>query len=248
MADKADEADEADAANAARAGPGTGLLLVLTGAAASADALSYLGLGQVFPANMTGNTVLLAVDVTARDYSGAVRSAVALGGFLVGAGVTALAGRDRMDAGRLRGLLAGELALLVAVAAGWLAAGTQPGGAGRLVLIGLLSLGMGVQSGTVTALDVGVSTTFITGTWTAVSVWLAARLAGRPDAPDPAAEPVDTGQRARVGVVLCYLGVALASGYAYWAGGAAAVPMPALAVAVAGLWVGVRARVPGPHG
>jgi uncharacterized membrane protein YoaK (UPF0700 family) len=36
-----------------------GLLLTLTAAAGSADAVSYLGLGRVFTANMTGNLVLL---------------------------------------------------------------------------------------------------------------------------------------------------------------------------------------------
>ncbi len=31
--------------------------------AAATDALSYLGLGKVFPANMTGNTVLLGIGI-----------------------------------------------------------------------------------------------------------------------------------------------------------------------------------------
>lgn len=38
-----------------------GLLLLLACAAGAIDAISYLGLGRVFTANMTGNTVLLSL-------------------------------------------------------------------------------------------------------------------------------------------------------------------------------------------
>ena len=36
---------------------------MLTAAAGSTDAISYLGLGRVFTANMTGNLVLLGVAI-----------------------------------------------------------------------------------------------------------------------------------------------------------------------------------------
>jgi uncharacterized membrane protein YoaK (UPF0700 family) len=39
------------------------LLLVLTWAAGSVDAISFLALGRVFTANMTGNTVLLGLHL-----------------------------------------------------------------------------------------------------------------------------------------------------------------------------------------
>ncbi|MGN6697263.1 MAG: YoaK family protein, partial [Thermomicrobiales bacterium] len=60
------------------------LLLLLAGAAGSLDAISYLGLGHVFTANMTGNTVLLGVALAQRDMPAALRNAVALVGFGVG--------------------------------------------------------------------------------------------------------------------------------------------------------------------
>jgi uncharacterized membrane protein YoaK (UPF0700 family) len=41
------------------------MLLILTWAAGCVDAISYLGLGHVFPAMMTGNTVLFRISARA---------------------------------------------------------------------------------------------------------------------------------------------------------------------------------------
>jgi uncharacterized membrane protein YoaK (UPF0700 family) len=60
------------------------LLLSLAGAAGCIDALSYLGLGQVFTANMTGNTVLLGVALCRARWWAVARSGAALVGFLTG--------------------------------------------------------------------------------------------------------------------------------------------------------------------
>jgi uncharacterized membrane protein YoaK (UPF0700 family) len=42
-------------------------VLLLTGAAGYVDAVSYLLLGRVFTANMTGNTVLLGLAIVRRN-------------------------------------------------------------------------------------------------------------------------------------------------------------------------------------
>ena len=60
------------------------LVLLLTGVGGYVDAVSYLALGRVFTANMTGNTVLLGLALVQGDAAGAGRSALALGGFLAG--------------------------------------------------------------------------------------------------------------------------------------------------------------------
>ena len=60
------------------------LLLLLTCAAGAVDAISYLGLGHVFTAMMTGNTVLLGLAVGQGHLGAAVRSVVALIGFSLG--------------------------------------------------------------------------------------------------------------------------------------------------------------------
>ena len=59
-------------------------LVVLTGVGGYVDAAIYLGMGQVFTAAMTGNTVLLALAVAGLDWSAVLRSSVALIGFVGG--------------------------------------------------------------------------------------------------------------------------------------------------------------------
>ncbi len=60
------------------------LLLLLTCAAGTVDAISYLGLGHVFTAMMTGNTVLLGLAIGQGHLAAALRSIVALLGFSLG--------------------------------------------------------------------------------------------------------------------------------------------------------------------
>ena len=66
------------------------MLLVLTLVAASVDAISYLGLGHVFTAMMTGNTVLLGLALAQGEVLAALRSILALMGFSVGVFIGAM--------------------------------------------------------------------------------------------------------------------------------------------------------------
>jgi uncharacterized membrane protein YoaK (UPF0700 family) len=147
--------------------PGTHgrLLLALAGAAGIVDALSYLGLGKVFTANMTGNTVLLGVAVATGDGGAAARSGVALGAFCLGvaAGVALTRhGSAWPQAAALPLWL--EAAALVALLALWAIDGVA---AVRFVLIASAGVAMGLQTAVVRASDVsGVNTTFMTGTLT----------------------------------------------------------------------------------
>src|SRR5256885_14904611 len=92
-----------------------GALLVQTVATGLIDAISYLALGHVFTANMTGNVVFLAFAVAGAPGLSIPRSAVSLGAFLVGA---AAGGRG---AGRLGGGSPGRL-----VASGFWGGGGVP--------------------------------------------------------------------------------------------------------------------------
>src|ERR1700682_3997308 len=68
-----------------RHGPLPALLLVLTMVTGLVDAVSYLKLGHVFVANMTGNVVFLGFAVAdAQDFSIPL-SLAAIGAFLTGA-------------------------------------------------------------------------------------------------------------------------------------------------------------------
>src|SRR6476469_4023965 len=61
-------------------------LLVLTFTTGLVDAVSYLGLGRVFTANMTGNVVFLGFGVAGAGGLPVVAPLVSLGAFLLGAG------------------------------------------------------------------------------------------------------------------------------------------------------------------
>jgi uncharacterized membrane protein YoaK (UPF0700 family) len=67
----------------------SGLLLLLARVVGYLDAVSYLGLGRVFTANMTGNTVLLGLALVQADRPAALRAGLALAGFLLGSACAA---------------------------------------------------------------------------------------------------------------------------------------------------------------
>lgn len=60
------------------------MLASLSLAAGCVDAVCYLGLGQVFVANMTGNTVLLGLAIGQADGRNVLQSGTALVGFVLG--------------------------------------------------------------------------------------------------------------------------------------------------------------------
>jgi uncharacterized membrane protein YoaK (UPF0700 family) len=150
---------------------------MLSVAAGCVDAVSYLSLGHVFTANMTGNTVLLGLSLGQADWQAALRSGVALVAFIFGVAVgTVIAGGDRERHAvwpiTVTLTLAVELAVLAAFALGFYLAG---GAAHTLIL--LAALAMGLQSTAVRRLGIpGVATTYITGTLTSVIEGAISRL------------------------------------------------------------------------
>jgi uncharacterized membrane protein YoaK (UPF0700 family) len=203
-------------------------LLALTAAAAGTDAISYLGLGHVFCANMTGNTVLLGLGVATGDLAGASRSATALGAFVLGAlGV----GATLSGNGWTRGLAAAfgvECLLLAVLTAWWAMLAHTPDGATRYGLIGLAGASIGIQSAIVRRLRVpDVTTTYITGTWAALSTAIGARVARRPG--------LEWTVHARqAGVVALYPvgALAVAGAFRLWHGYATLIPTGLLTVVV----------------
>jgi uncharacterized membrane protein YoaK (UPF0700 family) len=161
-----------------------GLLLLLACAAGAIDAISYLGLGRVFTANMTGNTVLLGLALVQADYQEALRASLALMGFLGGGALGAWVVEKGSSAGlwprTVTVALAIELVLLVVFAVGWLYTGKEAATfVARGSLIMLSALAMGVQSAAARRLEVsGIATTYITGTVTTLAAWLIRWLGG----------------------------------------------------------------------
>jgi uncharacterized membrane protein YoaK (UPF0700 family) len=147
-------------------------LLVLTFSTGLVDAVSYLGLGRVFTANMTGNIVLLGFGVAGSEGLPVVAPLVSLGAFLVGSavgGMLATATQDRHPDHVARAL--GIEAVLILVAAVVAAAiDVEPGTFDAGVVIALLALAMGVRNATVRKLGVpDLTTTVLTMTLTGLA-------------------------------------------------------------------------------
>jgi uncharacterized membrane protein YoaK (UPF0700 family) len=157
------------------------LLLALTLVTGLVDATSYLKLGHVFVANMTGNVVFLGFGIAGAGGISVWASLTALGSFLVGGIVGGRIGaRWSSDRGRhLTATTATEL-LLIAGALVVAAFSTHHIGTGsRYAVIVLLAVAMGVQNATARKLAVpDLTTTVLTMTLTGVAADSA--LAGGP--------------------------------------------------------------------
>jgi uncharacterized membrane protein YoaK (UPF0700 family) len=153
-------------------GPLPALLLVLTAATGLIDAVSILGLGRVFVANMTGNIVFLGFALAGTPGFSLAPSLAALAGFLVGA----------LAAGRLvphwadhRGLLlrnitAAELALIALATVITAASSAPPTAVAAAAVAALLAVAMGLQNTMARHLAVpDLTTTVLTMTLTGIA-------------------------------------------------------------------------------
>ena len=217
------------------------MLVMLSLAAGCVDAVGYLGLGQIFVANMTGNTVLLGLALGQAKTQAALRALVALAGFVVGVAAGAAIvgpGRERSAwSPAVTAALALELVVLVAFAVGWFLAEAEPAGLTVYPLIALPSLAMGVQSAAVRRLGIpGVATTYITGTLTDLTEGAIARL--RPavfdDARSEQTMPSARGLVLPADVWLAYGAGAVIVGIiaVRWPSGVLSVPVAVLALVV----------------
>ncbi|NII09650.1 YoaK family protein [Oleiagrimonas sp. C23AA] len=133
--------------------------------AGSVDASTYINLGKVFPANMTGNTVLIGLALGAGHLHDLWRGLAALLGFAVGVMLAALylrrptPGWDR----RLRHGFVVETLVLLALYLG-APLYMHEGHWAKLLAGSLAAMAMGLQAALVRHLRMGhLRTTFITG-------------------------------------------------------------------------------------
>lgn len=159
------------------------LLFLLAMSGGAADGWSFLGFGDVFVANMTGNTALLGISVFSPHISlvhsaaggryGVAKPAIALAAYALGVAIASYVTGKRIPrahnliwARSVTWLLTFEALCTIAVECAWYA---YRGGAHVPVgaLIAAMAVCMGLQSGAVLQLHIpGIVTTYITGTWT----------------------------------------------------------------------------------
>jgi uncharacterized membrane protein YoaK (UPF0700 family) len=129
------------------------------------DAYGYLALGNVFTANMTGNTVLLGISAAQLDWERTVTYAVTLVAFFAGALLASLVIRA----------VGKRPLILVAVAVLLLLAPLEQPDARRELLI--LTFAMGLQGAALSRFGaVSLNTVVVTGTMLRFAEELAARL------------------------------------------------------------------------
>jgi uncharacterized membrane protein YoaK (UPF0700 family) len=155
-----------------RHGPLPPLLLGLTFVTGVVDAFSYLLLGHVFVANMTGNVVFLGFAFAGANGFSIPASLVALGSFVFGALIGGKIGsRLASHRGHLLAATTSFQVLLLAASAVVAGASGEPVTNGyRYALIVLLGLSMGIQNATARKLAVpDLTTTVLTLTITGVA-------------------------------------------------------------------------------
>lgn len=142
-------------------------LLVMTASTGSIDAVSYLALDRVFTGNMTGNVLFLGFGLVGVGGIPFLNNSVALLGFLVGLIVgSRIIGRNRAKGLPLssRWVLGAGAALIIAVAAFWLAARSLDHVA-LLAVTTLLAMVMGSQVSAVKPIgNTDVTTIVVTNT------------------------------------------------------------------------------------
>ena len=151
------------------------VLIVLTVTTGLVDAVSVLGLGRVFTANMTGNIVFLGFAVAGMPGFSMARAVVSLAGFVVGAMLGGYLGVTMAGMARRRWLLSVAVveAGLLFVAA-WVAIGydivTLTPVPTLYALIVLTAVAMGLRNATVRQLAVpDLTTTVLTLTLTGIA-------------------------------------------------------------------------------
>jgi uncharacterized membrane protein YoaK (UPF0700 family) len=156
------------------------VLLALTLTTGLIDAASYLGLGHVFTANMTGNVVLLGFGLANAGGLPVVAPLISLGAFLLGAAAGGRLGigiAEKHERVVLFGV-GSEVALLALAAILASAAHVKVGSGSAYVIIALVALAMGMRNAIVRKLAVpDLTTTVLTLTLTGIAADTAAGTA-----------------------------------------------------------------------
>lgn len=224
--------------------PDTALVVVLGAVAGCVDAITFSRVLDVFPANQSGNAVLLGIDLGMVHGGAAWRPAIAIVGFGLGVTVGILLG-GRLGPHRTAALLAAETVLLLPlllVVAFVRHPHTELASVPAVALVAVTAAAMGIQTEVIgRAAGTAVATTYQSGAITRIAESAAARIS-------PATQ-LRAGTGVAVGVLALVLtayvgGAALGAALGSWSA-AVVIPVGALvvtAVASVGLRLGAPDR------
>src|SRR5580765_1313436 len=155
-----------------RVGVRNWLLDGLTFSSGAIDSISFLGLGKVFTAFMTGNVAFLGMGIAGNPAPRIVSVLASMVAFAVGIYIaTMITSSDEKKSGviwspRTTIILGVSLLAHLGFVAIWFANSGQPGANAIPILLAVWALAMGLQSGAVRKLHVeGIFTTAATGTY-----------------------------------------------------------------------------------
>lgn len=202
------------------------LLFGLTFIAGLVDAVTFLKLGEVFVANMTGNVVLLGLGIGGAKEISIGGSFVAIAAFMVGALTGGRLSRRAGESGAHLLLVTTivEIVLMLAAAAAAYVFGT--GGLSGYAIIAALAALMGLQNASVRSLGIAdITTTVITTIMAGIA------------ADSTPAGGTNTRVRRRLGSVLLMFGGALIGAMLVFTFGVSpTLAAAALTLAVLSLW------------
>lgn len=204
-------------------------LIALTAVSGLTDAVSYLGFGHVFTANMTGNVVVLGFAAAGAPGFSAAGCVTSVGSFLLGAFAAGQAARIVHSRRSLLALSMGIEGAGTAAAAATIITAVAATGWVRFVVIGLLAFGMGMRNAAVRRLGLLDLTT-------SVLTMVLTRLA--------ASSMLGTGDHRirKVAEVLAMLAGATAGGYTFLHLGATPVLLGGSAIVLASCLIFWTAR------
>jgi len=149
-----------------------GLFDALTLSSGAIDSISFLGLGKVFTAFMTGNVAFLGMGIAGNPAPRIVSVLASMAAFAVGIYIaTMITSSDEQKSGviwsrRTTVVLGVSLLAHLGFTAIWFANSGRPGARAVPLLLAVWALAMGLQSGAVRKLHVeGIFTTAATGTF-----------------------------------------------------------------------------------
>lgn len=200
----------------------SGILVLTAFAAGLVDVLSFAKLGGAFTSAMTGNLALLGFYAATGAVRPAIKSLIALAGFILGSAVGTIQDRRRANRSAVSRILALETLIVTACALGSLYFSSSDHNDLMQVEILMLAFAMGLQG------IVGARLGQTTVVFTVALIKIVSAVIG------PAREKSGAGERQRAAaVVVAYLIGALTAGVTIATHFAAALVIPAVAIGIA---------------